>query len=262
MIMADDVYSYIRGWVAEKLSSTSKIPDGALSSKSGIRLTGYNEQICVTPMARRHVLAADGTYFVTTNPTIGTGVAHALNTSHDATKGLFAIYNSNPTGGKSIHLDYLRLIFVGTATATSTSNDFVMATDTGAMTPTANSALRTPVNVNSGDSTASGALVYAFAAGTLTIPAASATRRITGRVHMNTGVTVNGDEYVVQFGHDVLPPASGGATAARATDTARKVAHAPPMVIAPGHWGLIYRYGLAEATNTPTYEYELAHYER
>lgn len=260
--MVDEVYANQRGWIAEKLSSTSKIPDGAFSSKNGVRMSGYGEQYMIAAMPHRMALAADGTYFVTTNPTIGTGVAHALNTSHDATKGLFAIYNSNPVGGKSVYLDNMRLILTGTAPATCTGQDFLVVTDQTSMLPTANSVTRTPVNVNSGDSTQPGAVVYAFNAGTLTIPTAGATRRNVSRIKIATGQVISGDEFVVEFGYAGMPGGHGGATAVRATDTGRRVSHAPPVVIAPGHWAVIYRWFTTETTNAPNFEYELAHFER
>lgn len=218
-----------------------------------------NGQVGLQPS--RQQLAAAGNYFVATNPTEGTAIAYALQTSFSATaNGLFSISNGNPVGGKTIFLDELKLLMTGTAPATTTSMRFGFYSETGILALSGSAAARTPVNVNSGFSNVTGATVTSFAAGAATVPAAAGTRRFLGSATLTTSLGITGDEYVVQFGGDSVGGA-GALTAVRATAAARLVTSAPAIAIAPGNSAYINMFWLTATTNAPNFEFSLGYAE-
>lgn len=209
----------------------------------------------------KHSLADEGSYFVTTNPTIGTGVTHALSTAFSATVGLFVIKNNaSVSSGIRCYLDYFRLLLTSTAATATVSQQFAFVTDTGNRVPTAGSQTLTPVNVNQDDSTASQVIVYAFSAAALTVPAA-VSPRVVGRCSLAVSQVVTGDEYLVHCGGVDFANAPG-LTAVRAAAPARLVANVAPIVIGPQQSLVIYRWCLTEATTAPAYEFEIGHIER
>ena len=235
-----------------------------MNPSSPQRATSYNETVVQSMVATKHTLSEEGSYFTIINPTPGTGVAHALTTAFSSTAALFSLFNSAPIGGPNVYLDYLRLIETGTAPATSLQQDFVIQLDQALnRAPTANNVALTAVNLNLGSGNKGFASWQAFNAGSLTVPAqATASTKNASRIHIATGQVILGDCNVIQFGSVDTVPGQGGATAVRATDLARRVTHAPPVMCAPQTWLTIFRWGIGEATNVPTYEYEIGYWER
>jgi hypothetical protein len=224
------------------------------------RLSRYGEPYVLPMIPTKHLLADEGQYFVTTNPTIGTGVAQALITSFTNTSALFVIKNNDSAGGKRIYFDYMRLMLTAAPTA-GVSLEFVLQLDSANRTPTAGAVTLTPVNVNADSSASSVAAVQAFSAAALTVPPTTTTSRTVGRGRIPTGVNIIGDEYVLQCGVD-CPGPSGVLTAIRAAQPARLLAGMAPIVIGPQQYLVIYRWSLTEATTAPSYEYELGWWER
>lgn len=228
------------------------------------RGTAYNEQVVQSMVPTMHPLAEEGSYYTVTNPTPGTGVAHALTTAFSSTAALFSLFNSAPIGGPNVYLDYLRLIETATAPATSLSQDFLIQLDQAlSRAPTAGNVALTAVNMNLGSANKGFANWQAFNAAALTVPAqATATTKNASRIHIATGQVILGDENVILFGGVDKPGHGGGSTAVRAADTGRRVTNAPPIMCAPQTWLTIFRWGVGEATNVPSYEYEIGYWER
>lgn len=223
----------------------------------------YGEKYVLSPMPYKHLLSDEGSYFVATNPTIGTGVAYALQTSFSATAGFFAIQNTEKAGGKRLYLDMLKLYLTAAPTAT-VSMEFAFVLDTRDRAPTAGNVQVVP-NCTNGDipSAASIANLQAYSAATLTLPAAAGgTNKTVGRVRIPTSLGIIGDEYILQFGPTDIPGFVPGLTATRATAVARLGAGAPPIIVAPQQWLLIYMWWLTAATTAPSFEYELGWFER
>lgn len=210
----------------------------------------------------RQMLAAAGKMFNVTNPTPGTAIAYANQTAFSATaNGLFAIQNTNPSGGANIQLDSLTLFQTATAPATTLTARFEVYTESAAVALSGTAAARTPVNVNPGFSNTTGASVTSFAAGAGTVPAAGATRRLIDIVNLNIGVSVIHDTWVIDFGADGPTIGTPGLTAARATASARTSAMAAPVTIAPGCSAIINSWTLSGTTNAPSYEFSLKYIE-
>lgn len=207
----------------------------------------------------RQMLAAMGATFVVNTPSPGTGVAYAQLTSFSATaNGMFVISNNNPAGGKNIYLDRLDL-FETAAVATGTSLSFEVYNETGIVAGTTAVVTRTPVGLNTGLSQNTGAVVQAFSAGAITIPAAAGTRRLQGQAWIPTGVNVVKDSISLDFGTDGPALPRTGLTAARATDTAKLCGMMNAIVIAPQTTSWLNCWGWGTAT--PSFEYSLTYIE-
>jgi hypothetical protein len=213
-------------------------------------------------MSAADMLALGGSMFSVNTPSPGTGVAYAQLTAFSATaNGLFVISNNNSVASqKNIILDRLSL-FQTAAVATGTAISFEVYNETGIVAGTTAVATRTPVQINTGAgfSQSTGAVVQAFSAGAITIPAAVGTRRLQGQAWIPVGVNVVKDNYVLDFGVDGPVQPRTGLTAARATDTARCTGSMNPIIIAPQTTSWINMWGLG--TSTPSFEYNLTYIE-
>ncbi len=215
----------------------------------------------VSIQSTRQALAAAGKMFAVTNPTPGTAIAHATLTGFSATaNGLFVVSNNNPTGGASIYLDRLLLCQTATAPTGTLVKHFEVYTESGIVAGTTAVATRTPVNLNSGYPSTTGAVVQSFAAGAITIPAAVGTRRLQQIFTMPTGVTVIHDTFQVDFGGESMNVKNGGA-AARATDAAHLAVSAAPVAIGPQTTAWINMWWVTQAANVPSYEFCLTYAE-
>lgn len=210
----------------------------------------------------RQMLAASGKFFTVTNPTIGTPVVGATITTFSATaNGLFVVQNNAATGGANIHLDSFFLRLRATAPTGTLSMQFEVYNESGIVAGTTAVTTRTPIQVNTGLPQTTNAVVQAFAAGCITIPAAVGTRRLQDQFALATGVAVDGDTYEVVFGQDGIAGSKNGGAAARATDTAHIVASAAPIIIAPQTTSWINMWWLTQAANIPSWEYCLRYFE-
>lgn len=204
----------------------------------------------------RQMIAGAGKYFVATNPTPGTGVLFGTVTAFSATAdGLFTIANNNPTGsGVNIYLDYLSLNMSGTAPTATTVLKMAVFNEVGIVAPSAGNVAVTPRNVMIGGVTTN-AVVNGFSSAAMTIPAAVGTRTLVSNISIPTSLGVTGDTYVVQFGGEAS--GANALTAARATAPARIVVTASPVTIAPQTTAIIDAWWVGQATNGPTWEFEL-----
>lgn len=206
-------------------------------------------------LSQQQQMASLGALFVVNAPSPGTGVAYAQLTAFSATaNGLFGIVNG---GQKTIYVQRLDM-FETAAVATGTGLSFEAYVESGA-TAFSGGAARTPVGSNSGFAQTTGAVVTAFSAGAVTIPAAVGTRRLVGQGWIPTGVNVIKDSLTLDFGSDAPAAAKVGLTAARATDTARLTGQMPAFVIPPAWSGWINCWGWGTAT--PSFEYNLTYAE-
>jgi hypothetical protein len=204
----------------------------------------------------RQLLAAAGAYFTVNNPTQGTAVAFLVGTTTSATaQGMFVIQNK---GTKNIYLDRLELFQTATAPV-GTSLRFEVYNETGIVVGTTAVTTITPVQINTAAAQGTGAVVQAFATGGITIPAAVGVRVLQGIANVACGVQVVKDTVIVDFGADGVATAHGGATAARATDSARLTGQTNPIIIAPGTTSWINSWGYG--TNIPSFEYQLSYIE-
>jgi len=237
---------------------------GADGTQKQIRTSGYGDQY-VLPMSRGNYGVADeGAYFTGRNPTIGTGIIHALTTAWSATAALFCLRNTDSEGAKRIYLDYVKLITGATAismtaatsieAAVTIDNTNRYASGGTAITPTCpnmDSAQATIANLNFG------AVVLSAASGSVRIAGRSAFAR------RAAPALVTGDQLLWRFGDPLSPQEMQvvGA-AAPATAPAHMGAMMPPVIIGGGDSINFHLWYPAGATTAPTYEFEIGWWER
>lgn len=213
----------------------------------------------ISQLTQEQALAGAGKAFVVNCQTPGTAIAYAALTTFSATaNGLFVIRNTNASGGANIYIRRLEL-FQTAAVATGTTWSFETYNETGLVAGTTAVITRTPIQINSGVSQTTGAIVQAFNAGAITIPAAVGTRTLTGQGWIPIGLNVVKDVYTMDFGSDGTVSGSGGATAVRAVDVARRGGQMPACIIPPQTTSWINMWGCG--TSAPSFEYNLTYYE-
>lgn len=218
------------------------------------RLGKYGEPMVQSVYGSRlHVPATEGSMFTAVNPTAGTGIIDtAALTAFVTTTPTMVVVNNNAAGGKSLYLESLRLN-VTAAGASGTNWAWAMYVDTGNRYSSGGSTI-TPVNVNIGQSSATGALVYF---GAITATAANAQRKIAASPG-RTVIKVVGDEYRYVFG-DASPGVIG--MPMEGTLQIQRTFHVPPVVIPPQTSFCFYEWGASQGT-AAGFEFQLNYIER
>jgi hypothetical protein len=243
-----------------KVASILPASRTAEGSANELRQLAEGSLSVVSETPDRNALAAEGALFTAMNPTIGTAVTYALQTSFSATAAAYWIFNGdNPTTGKDIYLDFLRLI-AGAVAATTTSVRCLVQIDSANRQPTAGSVALTPKNVNM-TGPGSIAQVSAFSAAAMTVPTSGATARNIDQATLNQHIPIAGDELVVRFGQVDVAASSPG-TAAAITISGRYTTDMQAVCIPPGSCALIYLWQPGAATTAPTYEFTLGWREK
>ena len=212
-------------------------------------------------LSQQDMQAFGAKLFVVNCQTPGTAIAYAALTTFSATaNGLFVISNNNANGGANIYVKRLDL-FQTASVATGTTWSLEAYNETGIVLGTTAVITRTPIQINTGSGTSqtTGAVVQAFNAGAITIPAAVGTRRLQGQGWIAIGVNVVKDVYTMEFGSDAPAASKTGLTAVRATDTARCVGQMPSLIIAPQTTSWINLWGCG--SSAPSFEYNLTYVE-
>lgn len=211
------------------------------------------------------VQAYQGSRFVTTAPTPGSGIQMGLITAfNDATGAFIAFKNNDVPGGKSVILDKLKLLLVSTAPATTTVLHMAVKIDPKDRTPSAGSpATLTPVNPNGGSSGASIISPFNMSTGgaAITVPASGVNARYVSRGEITTNLGITGDEYTFVFGNGSDVGGNGGGTGVRSTAAGRYSTNMEPVIVPPTWWCVIYLWWLTQTTNAATFEMEMGHFE-
>lgn len=227
-------------------------PDGVIG-QANHRLGPYGDANVQILGATKHALAEEGSYYVCTNPTIGSAVTFAVSSSFSDTAPFFHVANTGPSNGPYIFLDYMRFIMT-TAPTTSTQWRFVVKVDTALRLPTAGNATLTANNLNMAQANALTGIVSAGTSALLTIPASSGNARTVANGSLRSAVPVAFDEIFLTFGQAV----SGDGAPTTAT---RTTGFAAPVVIPGGCSAAIYMWGPSNNAAV-TGEYELAMWQR
>ena len=203
-------------------------------------------------------LAADGYYFRACNPTFGTGIAQGIQASFsDTANVLCVIRNTSASGtGPTIFFDYIRLINTA-ARSSTTSSQLGIILDTANRYSSGGTQL-IPSNVNTGVGNAS---VADIRFGAVTATAASAKRQISRAVIKTQAApcwTV-GDQVLINFGSN-----SGSIGLLSGSSASQFCIDCGPVALGPGgnHSLLIHMWNAANATTAPSWEVEIAWWER
>lgn len=211
-------------------------------------------------MSTKHGIADLGQFFVTTNPTPGTALAYQIQTSFLDTAPILYLQNNDVVGGKRVYVDYIKIV-VSVAAAAGVNAFYAITTDQAprALSTDHRTAL-TPVNPNTGSVSTSILLVNGQSNATASAYAAAASPRVMARGSFG-GLTVVGDELIIDFGADDITPYSG-LTAAQATCPGRKVSSSPPLVLAPQTCATVALWFPSNSATGLSYELEIASWER
>jgi len=214
-------------------------PDAGVSSAPKLGVVNPVQQFYPAP--NRNQFASEGSYIIATNPTVGTGLTWvAAQTSFVDTGPNFWIHNNeNTSTGRTLFLDYIKLVSTAVGTA-AVSWQYAVILDPIPRTITTNNFLAiTPKSENSGTSAIATPTINVQNSATASVLSASSGSKVIAARGMVGGVNIAGHVYTVAFGDLSL----GGGTPG-ATDTAaapgRSADLSPPIAIAPGHDCSIY----------------------
>lgn len=223
----------------------------------------------VAGVPSRYGIAENGSYYVLTNPTPGTGLAFAVNASSDFTKSLFIFNNTLTavpanTSGVSCFLDYVKIIPT-VAPASATAMFYALQLDTSSRYSAGGTGPTSGVNTNGcalsgaqapGGPASIGKWYYASGSAVITTTAASANVRLVGRGVARSVIPAVGDDIVIVFG---AAPQDG---ASSATASGRTVTHAAPVIVGPGQSLVFNVWFPSNAVTGLSYEFECGWWER
>jgi hypothetical protein len=196
-------------------------------------------------------------YFVTTNPTLDTGLATIAAPTTGADIEPFLILKNNDVvtdkGGKLIYPDFIRLTC--TAAGTGGASLRISARIDSVPRYTSGSTLSVgPKNANMNSGMTTIALAYA---GPLVAAAASSAQRVLGEVLARMAIPVVGDEYIIKFGQ-AIAMMSG---AKNGTTPATFVINFAPAILGGGDSLLIHLW-LPSQSAASSYLVEEGHWEK
>jgi len=202
------------------------------------RLWSYGEQATMPLVRKTHVLADEGSYFVTNNAQ--TGIVPTYGTALVATSPFILIYNGN-TQSKNLYLDYAALVAIAAGASTTLAGYVAAAVvvDTGNRYTSGGTNLT--ANIVSPNMAAGGAPAGILAyCGAIVATAAVAARTIVGVRNLRpsvsaTVINVVGDMNLINFGG--VEGSAGSITIANANVMPQAF---PPVIIGPGQSALVY----------------------
>jgi hypothetical protein len=225
-----------------------------------IRLTKYGEAMVASICPTTHIIADEGSFFTTSSPTPGTGLAFAITAAASDTAGNFLLIKNNDNvsdtpNNKRIYLSYIKLICT-VAPVTATAGHFKINTD-GFLTSryTSGGTVLIPANVNM--DLANNSIVQVYA-GALTTVALSSSSRQLSRGVIRSQIPVVNDEYIWHFGSVDFE-----ANQAIGTTTAiRESIPCPPIVLGPQQSFTLGLWFPGNATTAGSFEVECGWWER
>lgn len=161
-------------------------------------------ELYVQTLSRR-ALADEGSLYLVTNPTPGTGIAgHPAPTIVDDTKPFLLLKNNcTVLDGRELYLEWV-LVQCTAAGTGGTNLRWTAKTDAAGVNRfTSGGSAITPVNGNNGSSD-SGASLVTVVAGAVVAPAASSGARLIGSSLVRPVINVVGDTYLFRFGSDAV----------------------------------------------------------
>jgi hypothetical protein len=239
------------GTVSRDLPGISQ--DNTLGSP---RLGRRNETYTQTLVDGRYALADEGSYYVATNPTIGTGIAGiAASTSYDATEHLFWLRNTSST--KRLYLDFIEITCTA-AGANGTTSGFTVTTDRGnSRRGTGGSDI---TSIYPANRTMTGTPEVACAFGALaTVTSTTSVQAVFNGLVRNV-IKVVGDTYRFSFGDSGATWQCAGASL-NGTTTAAITIPLVPVVLGEGDQVLLSDWG-ASQSGASSYEFKAGFWMR
>ncbi len=199
----------------------------------------------------------DGSYFIATNPTPGTGITMGITASEAETKPQMLLYNSwgvNDPNGKNIYPVALRITYVVAPTSATFFQMSIHMDQNNPLKYTSGGSLIVPTNAGVA-TTASKATIY-FGAITALASTLSGGHLVANQM-MSPTIPLAKDVQSIEWGKGITGPIIN-ATSVNATRTVSL----PPMSIPPGAWMGIQMWGTSYATTAATMEFQFEYVER
>ena len=224
----------IYGYTGEALLSAPRSPDSP-DIPQDVRLAGRGEQIMMNLWNGLQGAAMEGSYWLASTLTPGTGIALsvATGTTFLDTQALLGINNTDQSTqqggqGKSIYPDFI-LITVTTVPTSATSEHVAHRIDNGQRNSAGTQLGASGVNARTSNMNFGGNSVAQVLA-LPTVAAATAAVRNVGRNVLRTQIPVAFDQYFIKFASQ--ENAAGGVSVGAAAASVITV-FAPPVVIGP-----------------------------
>jgi hypothetical protein len=219
------------------------------------RFGRYGENLNIPLLTPLHGVADEGSYYILTNPTPGTGIATlAAPTAYVVTSPYVLVKNNDVPTGKRVYFHYIKLITTSAGTGGASLHYNIVIDNIARYT--SGSGLATipalPVNVNMDSSNTSITQCYA---GPLVAAAAGTSARLLGGGIFKTGIPIVGDTYIANFGAESFNVGSAVATINSV------VFQHPPVIIGPQSCLLFYLW-LPSQSGATSYEIEAGWWER
>lgn len=223
-------------------------------SPKSVRLGRYREEYNLSLIPTTHLLADEGSYFVTENPTPGTSIAMAVSATLSETSSYFlAIQNTAPSGGVRIYPAYVKLT-CEQAPASGTAMQLFAKTDVLSSYTSGGTAL-TPACPNSDVSPGSVAKINF---GALTTVARTGAARTVYNGQPRQVIPVVGDTYLINFGCVEF----AGPGVLNGSNPQFIPVGAAPVIIGPQSCLLIGAFFPSNSATPAKFEVEIGHWER
>lgn len=208
-----------------------------------------------------YVWAAQGSYFKATNATFGTGIGQGIQTSFSATANVLLMMRNGSRMVKVIP-HYIRLINTVAGASTTTSRLAIGIDSMPNRYASGGTDLRTQMYCTNSRFKRNSALTLLRAACTGT---ASTSIRYTSSVLLKTGVApcwTVGDEVKIYFGcnHLIDQPVNHVSSGTVATSIQKNVGRV--VLDGSNHTMSVHLWNVANATTAPSWEFEIAWWER
>lgn len=236
------------------------MPGIVQDNNAGVPRLSRRQELVTQPLfsGKLYALADEGSYFLASNPTIGTGIAGiAASTSYDATEHPFWLRNVSTT--KRLYLDFIEITCTA-AGAAGTTTGFTVTTDRGnSRRGTGGSDITTLYNVNRA-STESVTSSVACAFGALATAAATTSVQAVFNGLVRNVIKVVGDTYRFSFGDAGGSWQCAGASL-NGTTTAAITVPLAPVVLGEGDQVLLSDWG-ASQSGASSYEFRAGFWMR
>ena len=222
------------------------------------------------PVPNRGQLIAEGSYLVAngngiSGGAVGTGqtlVAACTAFSDTTNSGIFYIQNNEPSqGGKTLFLDFVKLISTAVGTA-AVSWQYAVTTDVNARTQTTvHASACVPVNPNGQAAAISSPTIFVQASATASVwSASSSATRLVARGAIG-GINIAGHEYFISFGDLSVAGAYVGSTDTAAAP-GRSTSASAGVAIGPNGGNLMFHLWGPSSSAALAPEFEIGMYFR
>ena len=248
-----------------KLITGRAIPAPLVDSTEGRpRGSRYGEAGVLSYVRKSHLLADEGSYYVTNNAQ--TGIASAVGTSFSATAGFIVVQNTDSTDNancRRIYMDYVNLTTTaaGSWASAGVNTQIMVYLSTSARYSSGGTNLT--ANITSPNSSASKDSIAQVYVGAITTTAAAASDRpICGLRILRPAVSATVVDVIGETKHLNFGGVEGTFSTITVANANQVALPLPPVIIGPGHSMVIHYIMNGTTPGAASYAPEIAWWER